>query len=156
LLARVFVIAAQKRDSAARAIARIRRDLDGTSLAIATSTLMSRILFVSHDADLRAAAARALSRAGWHVTTAAHGGHAWLACASDRFDVLVVEDEMPDGSGGSLASRLRCPALPVVRMCNRAAAAGEGIAVVRPFTADDLTDAILRAACPISAARSGR
>lgn len=110
---------------------------------------MSRILFVSHDGDLRAAAGRALTRAGWDVTTVPHSGHASLACvAGSGFDVLIVEDQMPESRGAAIASRLRryCPEISVIRLCNTVAStAGEGVALVRPFTADDLTDAIAQA-----------
>jgi len=107
---------------------------------------MTSVLFVSHDADLRAVAARVLQRAGFQVKCAAHGGHALLACVEQgAIDVLVIENELPEGSGAAIAARLRRhnPDMDVVRMCDgRATPGGEGIAVVRPFTADDLIDAV--------------
>jgi len=107
---------------------------------------MQSVLFVSDDADLRAAAERALARRGLEVTAAAHGGHALLACVErGSFDALVIEHWLPEGSGSAIAARLRrhCPGLHVVRMCDAGSAdEGEGIAVVRPFTADDLIDAV--------------
>ena len=116
---------------------------------------MLKILFVSHDADLRAAASRALTRSGFHVTGASHAGHASLACAGENtFDVLVIENEMPDASGAAIAARLRryCPGLQFVRMCDVGASVTGSNAVVRPFTADDLIAAILLAATPAVAA----
>lgn len=111
---------------------------------------MLSVLFVSHDTGLGAAATRALRRAGVQLTPAAHAGHASLACvAKERFDVLVVENRMPEATGEAIARRLRryCPELRIVRMCDRQAESdGEGIAIVRPFTADDLLDAVIRAA----------
>lgn len=112
---------------------------------------MLKILFVSHNADLRAAASRALTRSGFHVTAASHAGHATLACAGEQtFDVLVIENEMPDATGATIAARLRryCPALQVVRMCDARTGPGGANAVVRPFTADDLIAAALLAAAP--------
>ena len=112
---------------------------------------MTSVLFVSDDADLRAVARRVLERAGCRVRTAAHGGHAFLACVEcPSFDVLVIEDELPEGPGAAVAERLRrdCPGLEVIRMCDRAdapsgaRAEGMGTAVVRPFLADDLIDAV--------------
>jgi len=106
---------------------------------------MPSVLFVSHDGNLRAAAGRALARRGLAVTQAAHGGHALLACVErGAFDALVIEHEMPEGPGSAIAARLRrhCPDLHVVRMCDAPVEDGEGIAVVRPFTADDLIDAV--------------
>jgi DNA-binding response OmpR family regulator len=108
---------------------------------------MKSVLFVSHDRDLRAVGTRVLERAGFRVTAAAHGGHAQLACVErGAFDVLVIEDRLPEASGSVIASRLRrlCPGLDVVRMCDAqpAAGSGEGIALVRPFTADHLIAAV--------------
>ncbi len=107
---------------------------------------MPTVLFVSDDADLRAAASRVLTMAGCQVTAAAHAGHAALACiALGRFDVLLIEDRMADGTGGAIADRLRryCPGMQVVRICD----AGQGPlpeprTVVRPLTADDLIGAV--------------
>ena len=115
---------------------------------------MLKILFVSHDADLRAAASRALTRSGFHVTVASHAGHASLACAGDSFHVLVIENEMPDAAGATIAARLRryCPALQVVQMCDVGSGAHGANAVVRPFTADVLIAAVLVAATPAVAA----
>ena len=107
---------------------------------------MTSVLFVSHDADLRDVAARVLTMAGCQVTTAAHAGHASLACMErDAFDVLVIEDEMADGTGAALAGRVRryCPGVQVVRMCDaRPASSADAVAVVRPFTAHDLIGAV--------------
>jgi DNA-binding NtrC family response regulator len=116
---------------------------------------MLNILFVSHDAALRAAASRAFTRSGFHVTAASHAGHASLACArATVFHVLVIENQMPEAAGATIAARLRryCPALQVVRMCDPGSRASGPNAVVRPFTADDLIAAVLRAATPVVAA----
>jgi len=116
---------------------------------------MLKILFVSHDADLRAAASRALTRSGFHVTAASHAGHASLACAGEhRFDVLVIENDMPDATGTAIAARLRryCPGLQVVRMCDAGTDPSGANTVIRPFTADDLIAAALVAASPAVAA----
>jgi DNA-binding NtrC family response regulator len=110
---------------------------------------MSRVLFVSHAADLCAASARILAGAGHEVTTAAHAGHATLACAKGDFDVLVIENEMPDESSRTIVERIRryCPGVQVVRLCDPVSTVvGRGIAVVRPFTADDLLDAVIESA----------
>jgi DNA-binding response OmpR family regulator len=116
---------------------------------------MLKILFLSHDASLRAAASRALTLSGFHVTVASHAGHASLACAGEQtFDVLVIENDMPDATGAAIAARLRryCPDLQVVKMCNAGMGVGDAHAIVRPFTADDLIAAVLLAATPAVAA----
>ena len=108
---------------------------------------MSKVLFVSHDADLRAAAERALARAGFEVTTAAHGGHALLECLQTEFDTLVIEDRLPEGAGTRVAATLRriAPALRVIRLSDGAAGPGESAVLRRPFTADDLIGALAEA-----------
>ena len=116
---------------------------------------MSSILFVSDDGDLRAVASRVLRKAGWDVTAVAHGGHALLACVEGRaFDVLVLDEQSPGNAGTRLGRQLRryCPDIQAV--CLRSAPGGTldgAIAVVRPFTADDLIEAI-RAAVATSVA----
>jgi hypothetical protein len=61
------------------------------------------------------------------------------------FDVLVIEDQMADGSGTAIAQRLRhyCPDLEVVRMCDAALTGpADDLTVIRPFTAYDLIGAV--------------
>src|SRR5215831_10295310 len=131
----------------AGAIAPFSAKSPGTRLAMERGLPMMSVLFVSHDVDLRAVAGRVLARAGFGVRTVAHGGHALLACVErGTFDALVIEDTLPEGSGATIAARLRrhCPGLHVVRMCN-GLANGEvptGATLVRPFTADDLIGAL--------------
>ena len=124
-------------------LARIARYRDCESW---DQSVMPSVLFVSHDADLRAAAARVLAMAGCQVTAAAHAGHAALACIEPGgFDVLLIDDRMADGTGGAIAERLRryCPGMQVVRMCDAGQALlPEPRTVVRPFTADDLIGAV--------------
>jgi len=110
---------------------------------------MRSILVLSHDPNFRAAARRALERAGCVVITARHVGHAALALRRGGIDVLVVENELPEGSGKTVATRLRrdCPGLAVVVLCRRRSIVpADEIALVRPFTADDLLDGIMNAA----------
>jgi CheY-like chemotaxis protein len=112
------------------------------------------VLVVSPDTNLREAAARALERDGFSVVTAAHGGHAVLACLkAGRVDVLATELSMEDVSGPALASRLRklCPEMATVFFANAGTAECAGI-LVRPFTRDDLLAAVaLTAAATVSA-----
>lgn len=102
------------------------------------------VLVVSGDANLREAAARALERDGYTAMTAAHGGHAVLACLrAGHVDVLAAELSMLDLSGPALAARLRrlCPGMASVYFANAGTAECPGI-LVRPFTRDDLLSAV--------------
>jgi CheY-like chemotaxis protein len=112
---------------------------------------MVTILFVSHDPDLRAVASRVLEKTGCTVSLAAHAGHASLACMHRQdFDVIVIEEQMPEASGAAITDRLRryCPDVQVIRMCDEAAAGGDeqGRRLVRPFIADQLIEAVIKAA----------
>ena len=119
-------------------------------------TAMSSILLVSADGDLRAVASRVLRNAGWDVTAVPHGGHAVLACVEGgRFDVLVTDEQSPGHGGAGLARQLRryCPALEAVCLRDGDGLLPHGaIAVVRPFTADDLIDAVRAAATGVASA----
>ncbi|MBA2304256.1 MAG: response regulator [Acidobacteria bacterium] len=98
------------------------------------------VLVVTSDADLRDVAARVLGREGYTVVTAAHAGHAVLACLkAGRVDVLVAELSMEDVSGPALAARLRrhCPEMETVYVARAGTPECEGM-LVRPFTRDDL------------------
>lgn len=104
-----------------------------------------QVLIVSQDADFRAAAGRVLTRAGYHVTEAAHAGHALIACIqAPDLNVLVINERGADGDATDVGRRLRrySPNLRVVSLCDRPGPTRADAAVVRPFTADDLLSAI--------------
>jgi CheY-like chemotaxis protein len=109
------------------------------------------VLVVTPDARLREASARVLARAGYRVLTAAHAGHAVLACLdTGRVDLLAAELSMDDVSGPALAGRLRrhCPELATVYFANSGTPNCEGV-IVRPFTRDDLLAAVAAAPAAI-------
>jgi DNA-binding response OmpR family regulator len=98
------------------------------------------VLLVTGDDDLRQAAARALAVTGYKVVTASHSGHAILAAmAGGPIDWLLAELAMDDGSGPSLAARVRRfhPAVQSLFFANAGTPECEGV-LVRPFTRDDL------------------
>jgi CheY-like chemotaxis protein len=112
------------------------------------------VLIVTHDGDLREAAARALEREGYTVLTAAHGGHAVLACMkAGQIDLLACELCMEDVSGPALAARLRrfCPSLATVFFAPHGATECDGV-LVRPFSRIDLlaASAVARARAAIA------
>ena len=113
-----------------------------------------RVLLVTGDDDLRAAAARVLEREGCAVLPAAHAGHALLAALTGPVDVLACELWMEDVSGPALADRLRRhhPQLRTLFFANSGTPECEGV-VVRPFTRDDMLAGIAAAALTAPSAR---
>ncbi|HJR59269.1 MAG TPA: response regulator [Vicinamibacterales bacterium] len=102
------------------------------------------ILVVTSDAGLREASARAIGGQGFTVVTAAHAGHAVLACLkAGQVDLLITELSMDDVSGPALAARLRrhCPKMETVYFANTGTPECRGV-LVRPFTRDDLLSAL--------------
>jgi CheY-like chemotaxis protein len=98
------------------------------------------VLVVTPDANLREVSSRVLSREGYQVLTAAHAGHALLACLrAGRVDMLAAELSMDDLSGPALADRLRrhCPDLRAIYFAKSGTPECDGV-IVRPFTREDL------------------
>jgi PleD family two-component response regulator len=115
------------------------------------------VLIVTADANLRAAAARIVTREGYRAVTASHAGHAVLACLRERIDVVVSELSMEEMSGPSLAARLRRlqPTLGTIYFANPGTTECAGV-LVRPFTSVDLVRALVNArAAAASASTSG-
>jgi DNA-binding NtrC family response regulator len=103
------------------------------------------VLFVSHDADLRATASRVLIQAGCRVRVAAHSGHASLACIASTYDVLVVDRLMADGSSAAVADRFKrqYPEANIVWIGDQDPDGPAGdLTVARPFDAYDLIGAV--------------
>jgi DNA-binding response OmpR family regulator len=123
------------------AVRRIRIAIDAIRPASTGQIKTPRVLFVSSDADLRAAAARVLTGEGYDIVTAAHSGHAQLAwrAASRPFSILIADLTLDCMSGPALMATLRRqqPSLRALYMADVGTAAREGL-IVRPFTRDDL------------------
>jgi two-component system, OmpR family, response regulator MprA len=66
-----------------------------------------RLLVVDDDPDVRLSLKRALSRAGYSVTTAAHGGAALDLLAGAPVDLIVLDVLMPMVDGFETCRRLR-------------------------------------------------
>ena len=98
------------------------------------------VLFVTGNADLRAAARRVLAREGHEVATAAHSGHALLAgLECERIDILISELQLDGVTGEWVAEALRRyhRDMRAIFMANAGSAPRPGV-IVRPFTRDDL------------------
>ena len=112
------------------------------------------VLVVTGDRDLRAASVRAFESEGYAVLTAAHAGHAVLACLRDGpVDLLASELRMDDVSGPALAARLRrfCPSLATVYFAASSEPESEGV-LVKPFSRIELlaASAVARARAAVA------
>src|SRR5882724_45479 len=75
-----------------------------------------RILAVDDDEDTQFLYARVLARAGYNVTAVADGEEAWTALLTERFDLLLADQNMPRLCGLDLVARMRAAGmtLPVI------------------------------------------
>jgi len=89
------------------------------------------VLLVSADAEFRGVAVRVLRRALYAAETAPHGGHAFLACMRQQFDLILIDDHSIGGSEQFIGGLLR--------HCRGARVAPLG---ARPENADDLLDRV--------------
>jgi len=82
------------------------------------NTFPSHILVVDDDAEFRDILAEVLQGAGHRVSCAEDGESGWDAFCADRFDVVIIDHDMPRLTGLDLLRRVRpgSPALPVVLM----------------------------------------
>jgi hypothetical protein len=89
------------------------------------------VLLVSADAEFRGVALRVLRRAWYAAETAPHGGHAFLACMRQRFDLILIDNHSIGGAEQFIGGLLRhCRGARVVPLGTR------------PQNADDLLDRV--------------
>lgn len=105
---------------------------------------MARILIVDDDADVVGLVATALVGRGHEVATAADGAVALDLAATQRFDLAVVDRNLPQIDGLEVCRRLR-PTMPVVLLSSGpieleevGRADGPSAFVGRPFLRDAL------------------
>ena len=70
-------------------------------------TAPARILVVDDEPDLRTLYELTLLRDGHHVSTAANLAQASALLASQRFDVLITDMRLPDGTGLDLVQHIQ-------------------------------------------------
>lgn len=89
------------------------------------------VLLVSADPEFRGVALRVLRRAWYAAESAPHGGHAFLACMRQRFDLILIDDSSVGGGeqfiGGLLRHSRGARVVPIG---------------ARPQNADDLLDRV--------------
>jgi hypothetical protein len=78
------------------------------------------VLIVCADLEFSGVAARVLRRAWYAAETAPHGGHAFLACMRQRFDLILIDTRSIGGSEQFVGGLLRhCPGARVVPLGTR-------------------------------------
>lgn len=107
-----------------------------------------KLLLADDDASIRSLAAFHLRGGDWDVVFVADAFQALAACASRRFDLLLLDLNMPGGGGEAVVKGLgaQCPpALALSASClDEGFVLPEGLAgaVPKPFTGESLLDGV--------------
>ena len=112
-----------------------------------------RILVVEDDEDIRRLNAEALSGFGFEVGEARDGAEAWDAIQLNSYDLIVTDNAMPRVTGLELLKKIRAARmdLPVVMATgnpplaefNRTPWLQPGAILVKPYTVDELLNAVI-------------
>jgi len=107
------------------------------------------ILYVDHETDQRIFLAAVLEYRGFRVRTARHALDALELIVTERFDVVIVDYELPDMTGAQLAQEIRAvePSARVILFSGRAhLPAGElayvDVHIVKGSLLDTIVDTI--------------
>jgi signal transduction histidine kinase/DNA-binding response OmpR family regulator len=121
-------------------------------------TRRRRILFVDDDAEVVMFASRVLREAGYEVLVGGNGNVALSTAQTEPLDLLVTDLVMPEREGLETIMRLRKshPALPVIAISGAfgghflkgASALGAGATLPKPFSGDELLEAVRAAIGP--------
>jgi DNA-binding response OmpR family regulator len=113
---------------------------------------MARILVVEDDDDLQFLYDKALARQGYEVTSAQNTGEAIIHLATDDFDAIILDINMPDAPGTKVLEfkqgDVRLRNIPVLVVSANEKYRGETLALgaryflVKPVSLQDLTAAI--------------
>lgn len=123
-----------------------------------------RVLIVDDDAEMRALLADVLQQEGYEVAEAKDGAEAVLALRAKRFDVILMDKNMPGPSGLDLLPGFRrvCPQSPIIMMTAfgdvpsymEAMEKGALEFLFKPFRMEEMKAAIAKALEPAAEARS--
>ena len=72
-----------------------------------------RILLVEDEPDIRRLNTEVLTESGYQVDAAEDGMVAWQALNSDRYDLLITDNDMPEVSGLELLDKLHAARMPL-------------------------------------------
>ncbi|HZS10019.1 MAG TPA: response regulator [Blastocatellia bacterium] len=107
-----------------------------------------QVLVVEDDLDHRELATLMFEMWGWQVTTAATAAEGLRQAAGGRFDLLLLDEGLPDGSGIDLARQIRVfdQRTPIIFFTasafpqdkERALAAGAQAYITKPFDYDEI------------------
>jgi DNA-binding response OmpR family regulator len=121
--------------------------------------IANRILVVDDDVGIREAVARMLRHSDYHVSCAADGEDGWDVLCTDKFDVLITDQDMPRLTGVGLIRRLRASplSLPVILATGNIPwyerdlldLLHPGMALEKPFSLADLLANIRRVLTPL-------
>lgn len=114
-----------------------------------------RVLIVDDEEVIRDVCAQILEAEGCRVTTAATASEALRLVDENSFDAVVTDIMMPDMSGLELLQAITgrdsamgtvvITGLGTAEMAGRSESLGAGQFVVKPFTPDELSEAVRRA-----------
>ena len=131
----------------------IRRRVEGP--AVKDGERAGRILIVEDDPEIRRLLAEFLRGEGFLVDQAVDGGEALRRVRQEAFDSVVLDKNLPDGSGLEILRRLRVlrPQTPVIlitafgdaRTYEEAFTRGAYDLLLKPFNLDDLLDVLRKA-----------
>ena len=112
----------------------------------------ARILVVDDEVGMREGCRRALTSQGFEVVTAEHGAECLRRLQEDRFDLVLLDAMMPGMSGMELLGRIHAKdpdtvcimitGYATVDLATQAMKQGANGFLPKPFTADELLDAV--------------
>ncbi len=121
-------------------------------------TKVPRVLIVDDDPEMRALLLDVLKGEGFETTEAKDGAEAVLALRAKRFDIILMDKNMPGPSGLDLLPGLRrvCPNSPIIMMTAfgdvpsymEAMEKGAVEFLFKPFRMEELKVAIAKALAP--------
>lgn len=114
----------------------------------------ARILYVEDDADTREMVTLMLTHQGYEVATASSSAESIKLAKEGSYDLYILDNTLPDGSGLSLSQQLRAlnSAVPILfcsgwsteKQITAAAENGAQDFLTKPFTAEELLAKISR------------